>query len=223
MRLYIGRRQTALPWMSFGSDAAALAPEGVFLASSTHPRAYGNVARLLGKYVRDEKATTLASAVHRLSGRPAANLGLHDRGMLKPGYYADVVVFDPATIGDHATYESPRQFATGVEHVLVNGRLALMDGRPPGERPRPGGPGRAGQGGAVGGGPPRAPWRGGGGRCGAAPRGPPRPPPPPPPRPPGRGGGGPGVEGVVGRRLPRLGQGLELGLVIGRRVGLTHP
>ena len=126
------RRQTNLPWMSFGSDAAALAPEGVFLASSTHPRAYGNVARLLGKYVREEKATTLASAIHRLSARPAANLGLRDRGLLKPGYFADVVVFDPKTVGDHATYEAPRQFATGVGEVLVNGKLVLAKGEPTG-------------------------------------------------------------------------------------------
>lgn len=124
------KRQTALPWMSFGSDAAALAPEGVFLGSSTHPRAYGNVARLLGKYVREEQSTTLASAVHRLSGRPAANLGLRDRGLLKPGYFADVVIFDPETIADHATYENPRQIATGVEWVFVNGEVALLDGRP---------------------------------------------------------------------------------------------
>ena len=129
------KRQVALPWMSFASDAAALAPEGVFLGSSTHPRAYGNVARLLGKYVRDEKATTLESAVHRLTARPAANLGLHDRGRLQPGYFADVVLFDPATVADRATYEAPRQFAVGVEHVLVNGRFALKDGEPTAERP----------------------------------------------------------------------------------------
>ncbi|WP_374570032.1 amidohydrolase family protein [Phenylobacterium sp.] len=124
-----------LPWMSFASDASAQAPEGVFLKSSTHPRAYGNTARLLGKYVRDEHATTLASAVHRLTGLPAANLGLHDRGLLKPGYYADVVVFDPATIADHATYENPHQLSTGVEWVLVNGETALMDGRATDARP----------------------------------------------------------------------------------------
>jgi len=129
------KRQVALPWMSFASDAAALAPEGVFLGSSTHPRAYGNVARLLGKYVRDEKATTLESAVHRLTARPAANLGLHDRGRLQPGYFADVVLFDPKTVADRATYEAPRQFAVGVEHVLVNGRFALKDGEPTAERP----------------------------------------------------------------------------------------
>ena len=126
-------RQTALPWMSFGSDASAQAPEGVFLKSSTHPRAYGNFARLLGKYVREEKTTSLADAVRRLSAFPAQNLGLKERGMLKAGYYADVVVFDPATIGDVGTYEQPKQFAVGVSDVFVNGRQALKDGEPTGQ------------------------------------------------------------------------------------------
>ena len=124
------RKELALPWMSFGSDAAALAPEGVFLQSSTHPRAYGNVARLLGRYVRDEKVVSLAEAVRRLSALPAHNLGLHDRGMLKAGNFADVVIFDPATVGDPATYEAPRQFATGMRWVLVNGGVALKEGEP---------------------------------------------------------------------------------------------
>jgi len=124
------RRQTSLPWMSFGSDASALAPEGVFLKSSTHPRAYGNFARVLGRYVREDRALTLADAVHRLSGLPAHNLGLKDRGLLKPGYMADVVVFDPATVSDHATYDSPRQFATGIRQVVVNGGWVLKDGEP---------------------------------------------------------------------------------------------
>ena len=126
------RRQTALPWMSFGSDAAALAPEGVFLRSSTHPRAYGNFARLLGKYVREERALTLAEAVRRMTSFPADNLGLRDRGRLREGAYADVVVFDPETVTDHATYEKPHQLATGVSHVLVNGGLALDGGKPTG-------------------------------------------------------------------------------------------
>jgi N-acyl-D-amino-acid deacylase len=126
------RRQTALPWMSFGSDAAALAPEGVFLKSSTHPRAYGNFARVLGKYVREDKALTLADAVRRLSGLPAHDLGLRERGLLKPGYFADVVVFDPATVGDHGTYDVPRQYATGVSEVVVNGALVLAGGEPTG-------------------------------------------------------------------------------------------
>ncbi|MDB5471137.1 MAG: aminoacylase [Caulobacter sp.] len=126
------KRQTALPWMSFGSDAAALAPEGVFLKSSTHPRAYGNFVRVLGKYARDEKSLTLPDAIRRLSAMPAHNLGLHERGLLKAGYHADVVVFDPATVGDHATYDNPRQFATGVSEVVVNGVVSLQAGEPTG-------------------------------------------------------------------------------------------
>jgi N-acyl-D-amino-acid deacylase len=129
------RRQVALPWMSFGSDAEAQAPEGVFLLSNPHPRGYGNFARLLGRYVRDEKALTLQDAVHRLSGLPAHNLALADRGLLKKGHFADVVVFDPKTIQDHATFARPQQFATGVSEVLVNGRLALKDGVPTGAKP----------------------------------------------------------------------------------------
>ena len=125
-------RETALPFMSFGSDEAAQAPEGVFLKSNSHPRAYGNVARLLGKYVRDEKRLTLQDAVRKLSAQPATNLSLHDRGMLKAGYFADVVIFDPATVQDHATYEKSQVFATGVSEVLVNGQEALKDGEPTG-------------------------------------------------------------------------------------------
>jgi N-acyl-D-amino-acid deacylase len=128
-------RQTALPWMSFGSDAEGQAPEGPFLLSSTHPRAYGNFVRVLGKYARDEKRLTLAEAVRKLSAQPAHNLGLRDRGLLKPGFFADVVVFDPATVQDHATYEKPQQFATGVSHVVVNGQLALADGEATAARP----------------------------------------------------------------------------------------
>lgn len=128
-------RQTALPWMSFGSDAEARAPEGPFLLSSTHPRAYGNFARLLAKYVRDEQRLSLAEAVRKLSALPAHNLGLHDRGMIKVGNYADVVVFDPATIQDHATFEKPQQFSTGVSEVVVNGQLALASGEPTAARP----------------------------------------------------------------------------------------
>jgi N-acyl-D-amino-acid deacylase len=126
------RKQTALPWMSFASDASAQAPEGVFLQSSTHPRAYGNFARLLGKYVREEKTTTLTDAVHRLTLMPARNLGLHDRGELKVGNFADLVIFDPATIADHAEYSAPRQFSTGVSEVIVNGKLVLAGGEPTG-------------------------------------------------------------------------------------------
>lgn len=128
-------RQTALPWMSFGSDAAALAPRGVFLKSSTHPRAYGNFARLLGKYVREEKRATLADAVRRLTSMPASHLGLKDRGNLAAGQFADVVIFDPATIADKATYAKPQQFAVGVQHVLVNGQPVLSEGEMTGARP----------------------------------------------------------------------------------------
>jgi N-acyl-D-amino-acid deacylase len=127
--------QVALPYMSFVSDAEGQAPEGPFLLSSIHPRAYGNFARLLGKYVRDEKRLSLAEAVRKLSALPAHNLGLRDRGMLKVGNYADVVVFDPATIQDHATYEKPQQFSTGVSEVVVNGKLALEKGEPTAARP----------------------------------------------------------------------------------------
>ena len=127
------KRQVGLPWMSFGSDAAALAPEGVFLKSSTHPRAYGNFARVLGKYVRDEKAASLPDAIRRLSAMPAENLGLRDRGRIAKTYHADVVVFDPATIGDHATYDNPKQFATGVSEVIVNGVLSIEKGEPTGQ------------------------------------------------------------------------------------------
>jgi len=126
------RRETALPWVSFGSDEAAPAPEGVFLASNPHPRAYGNFARLLGRYVREEHALPLAAAIRKLTSLPASNLSLADRGRLQPGYVADIVVFDPATIAGHATYERPHQFATGVSDVLVNGRFALRDGEPTG-------------------------------------------------------------------------------------------
>ena len=129
------RRQTAIPWISFGSDAEAAAPEGVFLKSSTHPRAYGNFARFLGKYVRDGKTVTLAESIRRLSALPASNLKLQDRGLLKPGMAADVVLFDPATIADHATFEKPMQYATGVRDVFVNGVQVLKDGEPTGAKP----------------------------------------------------------------------------------------
>jgi N-acyl-D-amino-acid deacylase len=121
------RKQLQRPYVSFGSDEGSLAPEGVFLKANPHPRAYGNVARLLGKYVRDEKIIPLEEAVRRLSSLPAENLKLDRRGALKPGYYADVVIFDPATISDHATFEKPHQYATGVRHVFVNGVLVIKD------------------------------------------------------------------------------------------------
>jgi N-acyl-D-amino-acid deacylase len=122
------RRQIQQPWMSFGSDAASNAPEGAFLRYQPHPRTYGNVARFLGKYVREEKLLSLHEAVRRLTGLPASTLGLDRRGLLRAGYFADVVVFDPATITDHATFERPHQFATGVRHVFVNGAHTVKDG-----------------------------------------------------------------------------------------------
>jgi N-acyl-D-amino-acid deacylase len=129
------RKQIRLPWMTFGSDAAALAPEGVFLRSNPHPRAYGNFARLLGRYVRDEGLIPLGEAVRRLTSLPAENLGLRRRGVLEPGYHADVVVFDPATITDHATFQEPHQYATGVHHVWINGDQVLRDGEHTGALP----------------------------------------------------------------------------------------
>ncbi|HEV2567336.1 D-aminoacylase [Sphingomonas sp.] len=129
------RRHVALPWMSFGSDAEAQAPEGVFLKSSTHPRAYGNFARVLGKYVRDERVLTLQEAVRRMTGFPAANLGLKDRGLLKVGYHADLAIFDPKTIADRATFARPQQYATGMRHVFVNGVQVLKDGEHTGAKP----------------------------------------------------------------------------------------
>ncbi|MEZ5559228.1 MAG: D-aminoacylase [Pseudomonadales bacterium] len=129
------RRGVALPWVSFGSDAGSMATEGVFLRRSTHPRAYGNFARLLGRYVRDERVLPLETAIHKLSGLPASNLKLRDRGLLLPGYFADVVVFDPATIRDNATYDAPHQYASGVSDVLVNGSLVLRDGEHTGATP----------------------------------------------------------------------------------------
>ena len=128
-------KQIALPWVSFGSDAGSLAPEGVFLGSNPHPRAYGNFARLLGRYVRDRQIISLAEAVRRLSGLPADNLSLRRRGRLAPGFFADVVVFDPARIQDHATFSEPHQFSEGVHYVLVNGSLVLRDGEPTGATP----------------------------------------------------------------------------------------
>ena len=115
------RRQIALPWMSFGSDSASTAAEGAFLKRSTHPRAYGCFARLLGKYVRDEKIISLPEAIRRITRLPADNLGLDRRGRIERGYFADIVVFDPATIADRATWAEPHQYATGVRDVIVNG------------------------------------------------------------------------------------------------------
>jgi N-acyl-D-amino-acid deacylase len=129
------RKQLKLPWIAFNSDASSLAPEGIFLNSNPHPRAYGNFARLLGKYVRDEKIIPLEQAIHRLTAMPATNLKLKRRGSLKEGHFADIVVFDPAKIQDHATFEKPHQFSTGVQHVFVNGAQVLKDGEHTGAKP----------------------------------------------------------------------------------------
>ena len=129
------KKELAKPWISFGSDEASQSPEGVFLKSNPHPRAYGNFARVLGKYGRDEKLIPMKEAVRRLSGLPATNLGLDHRGFLKEGMFADVVVFDPATIADRATYEKPHQYAVGMKHVFVNGVQVLKDGDHTGAKP----------------------------------------------------------------------------------------
>ena len=123
------------PWVSIDSDEGALAPEGLFLASNNHPRAYGSFARFLGKYVRDEQVTTLPDAIRRLTRLPAANWKLRDRGCLDPGCRADIVIFDPARIADHATFAEPRRFATGVRDVFVNGVQVLANGEHTGARP----------------------------------------------------------------------------------------
>jgi N-acyl-D-amino-acid deacylase len=122
------KKELGKPWISFGSDEASQAPEGVFLKSNPHPRAYGNFARVLGKYARDEKVITLPEAVRRLSALPATNLGLDHRGFVQDGMFADVVVFDPATIADRATFDKPHQYAVGMKHVFVNGVQVLKDG-----------------------------------------------------------------------------------------------
>ena len=129
------RRQIAIPWVSFGSDAEAPAPEGVFLKSSTHPRAYGNFARLLGRYVRDEKLIPMEEAIRRLTSLPARNLKIKERGELKPGYFADIAVFDPSKIRDNATFEKPHQLSEGMVHVFVNGTQVLSGGKHTGAKP----------------------------------------------------------------------------------------
>jgi N-acyl-D-amino-acid deacylase len=129
------KKQVALPWVSFGSDAASMATEGVFLKSSTHPRAYGTFARLLGKYVRDEKVISLAEAIRKLTSLPARNLALDRRGFLREDYFADIVVFDPQTINDKATFKQPHQYAVGTNYVLVNGQIVLDQGRHTGALP----------------------------------------------------------------------------------------
>ena len=129
------KKELRRPWVSLGSDAVSVSAEGVFLKQSTHPRAYGNFSRLLGKYVREEKVISLQEAIRRLTGLPAANLGLDRRGLIKEGYFADLVVFDPETTADRATYENPHQYATGVKHVLVNGVCVVANGEHTGAKP----------------------------------------------------------------------------------------
>ena len=129
------RKQIALPWVSFGSDASSMAPEPPFTKSSAHPRAYGNFARVLAKYVRDDKVLSLPDAIRKLSGLPATTLELDRRGFLKEGMFADVVVFDPATVADRATFENPHQYAVGMRHVFVNGAQVIRDGEHTGATP----------------------------------------------------------------------------------------
>ena len=129
------KKELVKPWISFGSDEASQAPEGVFLKSNPHPRAYGNFARVLGKYVREEKTIPLSEAIRRMTALPASNLGLDRRGSLKEGMFADVVVFDPKTIADRATFEKPHQYAVGMKHVFVNGVHVLKDGEHTGAKP----------------------------------------------------------------------------------------
>lgn len=129
------KKQIALPWMSFCSDGGSMSPEGVFLKSGTHPRAYGNFARLLGKYVREEKVITLEEAVRKLTSLPAANLKISRRGAIRDGYYADIAIFDPEKIRDNATFEKPQQYATGMVHVFVNGVQVIKDGEHTGALP----------------------------------------------------------------------------------------
>lgn len=129
------KRQIALPYVSFGSDAGSPTASGVFLKSNDHPRAYGNFARLLGKYVRDEKVIPMQEAIRKLTSLPASNLKIKKRGTLAPGYYADVVAFDLKKIQDHSTFEQPHQYSTGMVHVFVNGEQVIADGEHTGARP----------------------------------------------------------------------------------------
>jgi N-acyl-D-amino-acid deacylase len=129
------KKQVAVPWISFGSDEGSYTNEGVFLKSNAHPRAYGTFAKVIGKYVRDEKLISLQEAVRKLAKLPATNLKIQKRGELKAGYYADVIIFDPAKIKDNATFENPHQYAEGMIHVFVNGVQVLKDGVHTGAKP----------------------------------------------------------------------------------------
>jgi len=129
------RKATALPWMSFNTDEASVAPEGVFLKSNPHPRAYGSLTRVLSKYVRDEQLMPMEEAIRKLAALPCLNLKIDRRGQLKEGFFADVVVFDPETIQDHATFTEPHQYSTGMLHVFVNGESVIKDGEHTGATP----------------------------------------------------------------------------------------
>jgi N-acyl-D-amino-acid deacylase len=129
------KKQVALPWVSFGSDEASYTTEGVFLKSNAHPRAYGNFSRVIGKYTRDEKVMSLQQAIYKLAKLPATNLKLKKRGELKAGNYTDIVIFDPASVQDHSTFDKPHQYSTGVIHVFVNGVQVLKDGEHTGKKP----------------------------------------------------------------------------------------
>jgi len=127
--------QIAIPWVSFGSDEGSYTNEGIFLRSNPHPRAYGNFARVLGQYCRDEKLISLQEAIRKLSKLPATNLKIQKRGELKTGNYADIVIFDPARVKDNATFDKPHQYAEGMIHVFVNGVQVLKDGEHTGAKP----------------------------------------------------------------------------------------
>jgi len=127
------RQALRRPWVAISSDGASMAPEGAFLRAPTHPRSYGSFARVLGHYSRDEGLLPLADAIHRMSGLPASTLGLRERGLLREGYFADIVVFDPATVADRATFENPHQLSVGVSNVLVNGKVTVSGGNFTGE------------------------------------------------------------------------------------------
>jgi len=129
------RKAVALPWVSFNTDAASVAPEGVFLKRHPHPRAYGSFTRVLGKYVRDEQLIPMEEAIRKLAALPSLNLKIDRRGQLKVGFFADVVVFDPEEIQDHATFVEPHQYSTGMLHVFVNGKQVLKDGEHTGATP----------------------------------------------------------------------------------------